>query len=93
MAGVVWCVLVVEVQLQLRGARRREGQIDDDWTNESGMTPDGQSPLTLLCALYAATRPLGRAQLAKLVIREMQMSSLCRLDGNGLTKVQRGDGA
>ena len=62
-------------------------QIDDDWTNESGMTPDGQSPLTLvMCIIRPPARPPSRAQLAKLVIREMQMSSLCKLDGNGLTR-------
>ena len=41
---------------------------------------------------YMATRahPLDRAQLAELVIREMQMSFSCKLDGDGRTHGSRG---
>ena len=57
------------------------------------MTPGSQSPLTRACYMYyMATRahPLDRAQLAELVIREMQMSFSCKLDGDGRTHGSRG---
>ena len=71
-------VVVVEGQLQLREEREEE-QIREDSTNENGMTSDSQSPLMLVICNIS---PPNTAQLAKSVIREMQMSSLCKLDGN-----------
>ena len=57
--SVVWCGVVCggcgSAITTEGGRQRREEQIDDDddddWTNKSGMTPDGQSPLTLVMCI------------------------------------------